>query len=46
MAKSVGQVNVSTGKVETRKVKKVKEVNLPITIVDTPAKRVARALWG
>jgi hypothetical protein len=46
MAKRVGQVNESTGRVEARKVRRIKEVDLPVTVVDTRAKRIARSLWG
>lgn len=46
MAKKVGQVNENTGRVETRKVRRVKEVAFPVTMNDTRAKRIARSLWG
>lgn len=45
MAREVGQVN-DRGWVETRKVKRVKEVAFPVTRVDTRGKRIARSLWG
>lgn len=43
--KKVGQVNAN-GRVETKKVRRVKEVDWPVTVVDTRAKRIARNLWG
>lgn len=46
MAKTHGQVNESTGKIESRKVRGAKRVDFPVTIVDTRAKRIARNLWG
>lgn len=46
MAKKIGQVNENTGRVETRKVRRVREVNLPVTIVDTRLKRIIRNLVG
>jgi hypothetical protein len=46
MAKKVGQVNENTGRVETRKVGRVKVVDWPVTRNDTRAKRIARSLWG
>jgi hypothetical protein len=46
MAKKVGQVNEKTGKVETGKVRKVKEVEFPVTYVTTRRQRIARNLWG
>jgi hypothetical protein len=46
MATAHGQVNKYTGRVETRKVRRVREVDWPVTVVDTRAKRVARSLWG
>lgn len=45
MARKVGQVN-EDGRVETRKVKRVREVDWPVTVVDTRGKRIARKLWG
>jgi hypothetical protein len=45
MAKNVGQVNAN-GRVETKKMRRVKEVDWPVTVVDTRAKRIARNLWG
>lgn len=46
MAKKVGQVNENTGRVETRKVRKAKEVEFPVTYVTTRRQRIARNLWG
>lgn len=46
MAKTVGQVNEGTGRVQKRKVRRVREVDFPVTRVDTRAKRIARSLWG
>jgi hypothetical protein len=46
MAKKVGQLNEDTGRVETRRVRRVKEVDWPVTRVDTRRKRIARSLWG
>lgn len=46
MAKTVTEIHPQTGKVVTYKAKKIKEVDFPVTIVDTKAKRIARALWG
>jgi hypothetical protein len=53
MAKTHGQVTDEwdgkgrfAGKVESRKVRKVKEVDFPVTVVNTRAKRIARSLWG
>jgi len=46
MAKRVGQVNEDTGRVEVRRVRRVKEVDFPVTIVDTRGKRFLRALKG
>jgi hypothetical protein len=46
MAKTHGQVNEDTGRVETRRVRRVREVDFPVTRVDTKAKKIARALWG
>lgn len=46
MAKTHGQVNEYTGRVETRTVRRVREVDWPVTRVDTRAKRIARGLWG
>jgi hypothetical protein len=46
MAKKVGQVNESTGRVETRRVKKAREADFDITIIDSRRKRIARNLWG
>jgi hypothetical protein len=45
MAKTHGQVN-ETGKVETRRVARVREVDFPVTIVDTPWKRLVRKAVG
>jgi hypothetical protein len=46
MAKKVGQVNENTGRVETGRVRRIKEVDWPVTRNDTRAKRIARKLWG
>ena len=46
MAKTEGRVNERTGRVEADRVRKVKEIDFPVTIVDTRAKRIARSLWG
>lgn len=44
MAKKVGQLNESTGRVESRKVRRVREVEFPVTTVTTRAQRIKRAL--
>jgi hypothetical protein len=53
MAKTHGQVTDEwdrhgrfVGKVESRKVRRTREVDFPVTIVDSRAKRIARSLWG
>lgn len=46
MAKRVGQVNEDTGKVESRSVRRIKQVDFPVTIVDTRWKRFKRAAVG
>ncbi|MBW8792146.1 MAG: hypothetical protein JF597_00645 [Streptomyces sp.] len=46
MAKKIGQVNENTGRVETRKMRRTKEVDFPVTVVKTRAQRIARNLWG
>jgi hypothetical protein len=46
MAKKVGQVNEKTGKVETGKVRRAKQVEWPVTHVTTRRQRIARNLWG
>lgn len=46
MAKKVGQVNENTGRVEVRKVRRAKTGEIPWTVYDTRAKRIARSLWG
>jgi hypothetical protein len=46
MAKKVGQVNEKSGKVETGKVSRIKEVEFPVTYVKTRTQRIARNLWG
>lgn len=46
MAKEHGQVNENTGKVESKRVKKIKEVPFPVTVYDTPAKRFWRKVKG
>jgi hypothetical protein len=46
MAKKVGQVNEDTGRVETRRVRQVREVDWPVTRVTTRRQRIARSLWG
>jgi hypothetical protein len=46
MAKKVGQVNEKTGKVETGKVRRVKQVEWPVTYVKTRRQRIARKMWG
>jgi hypothetical protein len=46
MAKRVGQVNESTGWVETRNVRRAKTDAIPWTVYDTPAKRAKRWLVG
>jgi hypothetical protein len=45
MAKKVGQVNEKTGKVETGKVRRVKEVEWPVTHVTT-RRSASRATCG
>jgi hypothetical protein len=44
MAKRVGKVNEKTGKVETGKVRRVKEVEWPVTHVKTRTQRIMRKL--
>lgn len=46
MAKTQGQLNESTGRVETRRVEQAKEVDWPVTIADTRWKRIKRAAVG
>jgi hypothetical protein len=46
MAKTHGQVNEDTGRVETRRVRRVREVDFPVTRVDTAWKRFKRAAVG
>jgi hypothetical protein len=46
MARTHGQVNEETGKVEKRKVGRHRAVEFPATVVDTRAKRIKRALIG
>lgn len=46
MAKKVGQVNESTGRVETRNVRRAKTGAIPWTVYDTKAKRAWRNLVG
>lgn len=46
MAKKVGQVNEDTGRVETRRVRRVREVDFPVTVVDTRWKRFKRKAVG
>jgi hypothetical protein len=46
MAKTHGQVNEDTGRVESRKVRRVREVDFPVTVVDTRWKRFKRAAVG
>jgi hypothetical protein len=46
MAKKIGQLNANTGRVETRKVRRVREVNFPVTLVLTRGQRIKRALIG
>jgi hypothetical protein len=46
MAKTHGQLNENTRRVETRKVRRAKEVELPVTVVDTRWKRIKRAAVG
>lgn len=46
MAKTHGQINEATGSVERKKVARAKQVDFPVTVVDTRAKRIARNLWG
>lgn len=41
-----GQLNENTGRVESRPVRKAKEVDFPVTIVNTRAKRFWRNLAG
>lgn len=45
MARTQGQVN-DDGRVESKKVKRAREVDWPVTVVDTRGKRIARKLWG
>lgn len=45
MAKTHGQVN-ENGRVETRRVSRAREVNFPVTVVDTRWKRIKRAAVG
>ena len=46
MARTVGQVNESTGRVETRRVARVREIYWPVTRVDTRWKRFKRKAVG
>jgi hypothetical protein len=46
MAKKIGQVNEGTGRVESRKVARSREVEFPVTHVTTRAQRIKRALIG
>jgi hypothetical protein len=46
MAKKVGQVDVRTGRVETGRVRRVKEVDFPVTLVLTRRQRMMRNLIG
>ena len=46
MAKKVGQVNENTGKVEVSKPRKAKEVDFPVTVLDTAWKRFKRNAVG
>lgn len=46
MAEKVGQVNENTGRVESRKVRRMREVDFPVTHVTTRAQRIKRALVG
>lgn len=46
MAKKTGQVNENTGRVETRKTRRIREVDFPVTIVDTRVKRWIRNAVG
>ena len=41
-----GQLNVDTGRVERRQVKRPKPGDFDITIIDTPWKRIKRNLIG
>lgn len=45
MARTQGQVN-SKGKVETRRVSRTREVDFPVTVVDTRWKRIVRKAVG
>ena len=40
-----GQINRSTGRVETAQVRKARRGDFDIAVVDTRGKRIARALW-
>ena len=46
MARTHGQVNEDTGRVEERRVRRVREVDWPVTVVKTRRQRIARKLWG
>ncbi|MEU4424823.1 hypothetical protein AB0F81_29745 [Actinoplanes sp. NPDC024001] len=46
MARKVGQVNEATGRVESRTVHRITEVEWPVTRVMTRRQRLARSLWG
>lgn len=46
MAKTQGQVNEATGRVEMRKLRRHREVDFPVTVVDSRWKRFKRAAVG
>lgn len=46
MAKKVGEIDEETGRFASKKMRRVREVDWPVTIVDTRAKRIKRSLWG
>jgi hypothetical protein len=46
MAKKVGQVNENTGRVEMGRVRRIREVDWPVTVVDTRWKRFKRKAVG
>ncbi|WP_199513899.1 hypothetical protein [Nucisporomicrobium flavum] len=46
MTKKVGQVNEDTGRVEQRTVRRIRQVDWPVTVVTSRRQRIARNLWG
>jgi len=45
MAKTVGGLD-EAGRIRTGEVRRVRQVSLPVTIINTRWKRIARNLWG